>query len=102
MLAKVATRDEKNPLVEVALEATRLVVEALVIVALVVVELPTIKLVMLAKVATRDEMKELVLVLFVEVKSAKLPFPQFCSLPFSSSHRCARKMAGSFTIHYGR
>ena len=66
MLAKVATRDEKKPLVEVALDATRLEVEAFVIVALVVVEFPTIKLVMLARVATRDEKNPLVLVLLVE------------------------------------
>ena len=66
MLARVATSEEMNPLVLVALDAIRLVVEALVIVALVVVELPTIKLVMLARVATREEMKELVLVLLEE------------------------------------
>ena len=66
MLASVATRDEKNPLVDVALDAMRLVVEALVIVAFVVVELPMIALVMLASVATRDEKNPLVLVLLVE------------------------------------
>jgi hypothetical protein len=65
MLARVATSDEKNPFVEVALDATRLVVEALTIVALVVVELPTIRSAIEANVATRDAMKELVLVLFV-------------------------------------
>ena len=61
MLARVATREEKNPLVELLLVAVRLV-----IVALVVVELPTIKLVMLARVATREEIKELVEVAFTE------------------------------------
>ncbi len=55
MLASVATRLEKNPLVEVALDAIRLVVDALTIVALVVVELPTMRLVMLARVAIRLE-----------------------------------------------
>ena len=69
MEASVATRDEKNPLVEVALEAMRLVVEAFVMVALVVVELPTIKLVMLANVASKEEKKPLVLVLLVEKRS---------------------------------
>jgi hypothetical protein len=64
ILASVATRDEKNPLVDVALDATRLVVEALTIVALVVVELPTKRSEIDARVATRDEMKELVEVLF--------------------------------------
>ena len=66
MLARVATNEEKKPLVEVALEAMRLVVEAFVIVALVVVELPTIRLVMLARVATNEEKKPLVLVELVE------------------------------------
>ena len=65
MLANVATREEKNPLVLVAFDAMRLVVEALVIVAFVVVELPTSKSVMLANVAKSEEMKELVLVLLV-------------------------------------
>ena len=66
MLAKVATKEEKKPLVLVALDAMRLVVEAFVIVALVVVELPMIALVMLAKVATKEEKKPLVLVALVE------------------------------------
>jgi hypothetical protein len=61
MVARVATREEKNPLVDVLLEAVRLE-----IVALVVVELPTMRLVMVARVATREEMKELVLVALVE------------------------------------
>ena len=61
-LARVATRLAKNPLVEVAFDATRFVVEALMIVALVVVELPMIAEVKLASVATRDEMNELVVV----------------------------------------
>ena len=66
MEAKVATKEEKNPLVLVALDAIRLVVEALTIVAFVVVELPTIKEAMLARVATSDAIKELVLVELVE------------------------------------
>ena len=64
--AKVATREEMKELVEVALEAIRLVVEAFVIVALVVVELPMIALVIVASVAIRDVKKPLVLVLLVE------------------------------------
>jgi hypothetical protein len=63
--AKVATSEEMKELVEVALDAMRLVVDAFTIVAFVVVELPTMRLVMEAKVATREEMKELVLVLLV-------------------------------------
>jgi hypothetical protein len=69
MVARVATREEKNPLVDVLLEAVRLE-----IVALVVVELPTMRLVMVARVATREEMKELVLVALLEVSPTKLPF----------------------------
>ena len=61
MLANVATRDEKKPLVLVLFVALRLVMKAFV-----VVEFPTIKLVMLAKVATREAKKPLVLVLLVE------------------------------------
>ena len=63
MLASVATREEKNPLVEVELEAVRFV-----IVALVVVEFPTMRSVMEARVATKEEMKELVLVAFTAVR----------------------------------
>ena len=59
-LASTATREVKNPLVLVALDDTRFVVDALTIVALVVVELPMMTLVKLARVATRDEMNELV------------------------------------------
>ena len=66
---RVAIKDEKNPLVEVALDAMRLVVEAFVIVAFVVVELPMIALVKLARVAMREEKNPVVLVLLVE-KSA--------------------------------
>ena len=44
-----------------------------VTVALVVVELPMMRSVIDAKVATREEMKELVVVLLVEVRSVKLP-----------------------------
>ena len=62
--AKVATREEKNPLVLVALVDERLVTKAFV-----VVELPTIRLVIEARVATRDEMKELVEVELVEERS---------------------------------
>jgi hypothetical protein len=51
--AIVARSDEKNPLVEVALVAMRLVVDAFVIVALVVVEFPTMRFVMFAIVARR-------------------------------------------------
>ena len=69
MLASVATRDEKNPLVEVALDAIRLVVEAFVIVALVVVELPTMSEAMFARVATKEEKNPLVLVELVEKRS---------------------------------
>ena len=64
--ARVATREEKKPLVEVALDAVKLVVEAFVIVAFVVVELPMIALVIEARVATREEIKELVEVALVE------------------------------------
>ena len=66
-LAKVATKLAKNPLVLVALEAMRLVVEAFVMVAFVVVEFPKIAFVMLARVATREEMKELVVVALVTI-----------------------------------
>ena len=74
MLASVATREEKNPLVEVELEAIRLVVEALTIVALVVVEFPTMRDAMLARVATNEEknpvvLVELVLKRFVAVRA---------------------------------
>jgi uncharacterized membrane protein YjgN (DUF898 family) len=84
MLARVATSDEKNPFVEVALDATRLVVEALTIVALVVVELPTIRSAIEANVATRDAMKELVLVLFTEVRlvvEALVKYPLVAVIP---------------------
>ena len=63
---RVAIKDEKKPLVEVALDAMRLVVEAFVIVAFVVVELPMIALVKEANVARRDEKNPVVLVLLVE------------------------------------
>ena len=58
--ARVATREEKKPLVEVALDAVKLV-----IVALVVVEFPTMRSVIEARVATKEEIKELVEVLLV-------------------------------------
>jgi hypothetical protein len=67
-LARVATRDAKKPLVEVALDAMKLVVEALVIVALVVVELPIIAAVKLANVAASEVKNPFVLVLLVEYK----------------------------------
>jgi hypothetical protein len=68
MFARVATREEKKPLVEVAFVVVRLVATAFV-----VVELPTTRSVMLASVATRDAKKPLVEVLFVERRSVKLP-----------------------------
>jgi hypothetical protein len=55
--AKVATKEEKNPLVEVALDAIRLVVEALVMVALVVERLVVKKLVEDPLVITEEEAK---------------------------------------------
>ncbi len=84
MLARVATRYEKNPFVEVALGATRLVVEAFVMVALVVVELPTIRSAIEANVATRDAMKELVLVLLTDVRlvvEAFVKYPLVAVMP---------------------
>ena len=77
IVASVATRLEKNPLVEVALEAMRLVVDALVIVAFVVVEFPTISELMVASVAMREEMKELVEVALVLVKLVMVPVTVF-------------------------
>ena len=55
-------------MVELLLVAVRLVM-----VAFVVVELPMMRSVMDASVATSEEMKELVVVLLVEVRSVKLP-----------------------------
>ena len=63
----------EKKLVDVALDATRLEVDALMIVALVVVELPTIRLVMFARVATRDAMKPLVEVEFVVTRLVMSP-----------------------------
>ena len=60
MVARVATKEEMNPLVVVLFVAVRLVMKAFV-----VVELPTMRLVMLARVVTRDAMNPLVVVLFV-------------------------------------
>ena len=57
-VARVAEREEKNPVVVVLLVAVRLVITALVVVAL-----PTMRSVMVASVATREAMKELVEVL---------------------------------------
>ncbi len=76
MLASVATRLEKNPLVEVALDAIRLVVDALTIVALVVVELPTMRLVMLASVAIRLEKNPDCAVIPVPDAVLKLVWPE--------------------------
>ena len=63
---RVAIKDEMKELVEVALDAMRLVVEAFVIVAFVVVELPMIASVIEARVAIKEEIKELVEVALVE------------------------------------
>ena len=55
-------------MVELLLVAVRFIT-----VALVVVELPMMRSVIDARVATSEEMKELVVVLLVEVRSVKLP-----------------------------
>jgi magnesium-transporting ATPase (P-type) len=68
IVARVATKLEKNPFVEVLFVAVRLVTNALV-----VVELPMIASVIVASVATRLAKNPLVVVLFVEKRLFTVP-----------------------------
>ena len=72
-LARVAIRDEKNPLVDVALMAVKLVVEAVPAERLDVVALVAVIPVNVASVEIRLEMKEFVEVLFVEINPVIVP-----------------------------
>ena len=60
--AKYESPVAEKEFVDVALSASRFIMEAFTIAALVVVELPTIRSVIEARVATSDEIKELVVV----------------------------------------